>query len=110
MQGCFHSQFCHFGKYRVHRDLSLDESGNIPNKTNMKTLVPITEDDVRACLIEAAEEFSSLSGMSFSAIGIAAVGDSKFITRVRNGQGFNIKTYQRVLSWIGAQKCREAAE
>ena len=71
---------------------------------------PITEDDVRQCLLRTAEQFSQSSGMSFSAIGIAAVGDSKFVARVRNGLGFNIKTYQRLMSWIADQSKREAAE
>lgn len=75
----------------------------------MKTLA-ITESDVRACLVQAAVEFSARSGMSLSAIGVASVGDSKFIARVRNGCGFNIKTYQKVLNWIETEQRKEAAE
>lgn len=71
---------------------------------------PITEADVRTCLLDRAAAFSSERGMSFSAIGIAAVGDSKFLSRVRSGLGFNIKTYQRLLDWLEANCATEAAE
>ncbi|MEV4609748.1 hypothetical protein MRBLMR1_004847 [Neorhizobium sp. LMR1-1-1.1] len=75
----------------------------------MKKFV-ISESDVRTSLIRVAEDFSSATGMSLSAIGIASVGDSKFLARVRNGSGFNIKTYQRVMDWIEAEQSKEAAE
>lgn len=70
----------------------------------------ITEADVRACLIERATAYSIEYDVSFSAIGIAAVGDSKFLSRVRSGLGFNIKTYQRLIEWLEAPPKREAAE
>ena len=70
----------------------------------------ITERDVRASLLDIAQDFSSRSGMSLSAIGVASVGDSKFLARVRDGYGFNIKTYQRVVDWIKSQHIAEAAE
>jgi len=69
----------------------------------------ITEADIRACLIERATAYAAKHGVSLSAIGIAAVGDSKFISRVRDGLGFNIKTYQRVIDWMAAE-VSEAAE
>lgn len=70
----------------------------------------ITEADVRACLIERATAYSAEHGVSFSAIGVAAVGDSKFLARVRSGLGFNIKTYQRLIEWLETSTIREAAE
>ena len=76
----------------------------------MSQISHIREDDIRACLVQTAEKFSKTSGMSLSAIGVASVGDSKFIARVRSGYGFNVKTYQRVMSWIECQQSLEAAE
>jgi len=70
----------------------------------------ITETDIRACLIERATEYAAKHGISLSAIGVAAVGDSKFIARVRDGLGFNIKTYQRVIDWMALDQASEAAE
>ena len=60
----------------------------------------ITEKDVRACLLERAEAYAKRHRVSLSAIGIAAVGDSKFLARVKDGRGFNIKTYQRLIEWL----------
>lgn len=60
----------------------------------------ISENDIRTCLIDRAEAHASATGMSLSAIGVASVGDSKFIARVKAGLGFNIKTYQRVMDWL----------
>lgn len=60
----------------------------------------ISEDDVRACLVARANRYAETAHTSLSAIGVAAVGDSKFISRVQAGLNFNIKTYQRVMDWI----------
>lgn len=73
----------------------------------------ITEEDVRACLIERATRYAQIANSSLSAIGVASVGDSKFLSRVHAGLNFNIKTYQRVMDWLEAAEAvlvLEAAE
>ncbi|MFK0384966.1 hypothetical protein [Agrobacterium sp. NPDC090273] len=73
----------------------------------------ITESDIRNSLISRADAYAKAGRTSFSAIGIAAVGDSKFLSRVQSGLSFNIRTYQRVMDWLDvAEKSvrREAAE
>lgn len=60
----------------------------------------INEEDIRKCLLGRAQAYAASNNVSFSAIGIAAVGDSKFLHRVREGLGFNIKTYQRMMDWL----------
>lgn len=65
----------------------------------------ITETDIRAALITRAEVFAKANKTSFSAMGISAVGDSKFLSRVQNPSlGFNIKTYQKMVEWLDAQE------
>lgn len=116
MQGCFHGCFSHFGKYHVHREMSLDNSGQIPNDGFMKNAAEITERDIRTSLLKRAEAYAKRANTSFSAIGVQAVGDSKFLSRVQNPEiGFNIKTYQRMVAWLeqaerSASKRTEARE
>lgn len=68
---------------------------------DMTQHVEITEDDIRASLITRARAYRDTTKTSFSAMGIAAVGDSKFLSRVENRDiGFNIKTYQKMVEWL----------
>lgn len=61
----------------------------------------ITEADVRDVLLSRAEAYRKAAKTSFSAISLAAVNDSKFLSRVENRSlGFNIKTYQRMNDWL----------
>jgi hypothetical protein len=91
----------HFGKYHVQREVSLDNSGNIPIMEGMNQVAEITEHDIRQSLIARATAYATKAKTSFSAMGVAAVGDSKFLSRVQNaGIGFNIKTYQRMVEWL----------
>jgi hypothetical protein len=61
----------------------------------------ITERDIRQSLIVRAKAYADKARTSFSAMSIAAVNDSKFLSRVENPEiGFNIKTYQRMVEWL----------
>lgn len=75
--------------------------GNIPILTVMTHRAEITEKNIRQSLIDRATVYSAKAKTSFSAIGISAVGDSKFLSRVQNPDiGFNIKTYQKMVEWL----------
>jgi hypothetical protein len=81
--------------------MSLDNSGQIPIMVRMSQTAEITADDIRTSLINRARRYRDLTKTSFSAMGIAAVGDSKFLSRVENPEiGFNIKTYQKMVEWL----------
>lgn len=62
--------------------------------------IPITEEAVRASLLERATAYCKANRSSFSHIGDKAVSDSKFLARVQSGENFTIKTYQKVLTWL----------
>ena len=84
-----------------------------PEYGDMQNRHIITENDIRNCLIERASAYAKAAKTSFSAIGVAAVGDSKFLSRVQTGLSFNIRTYQKVMDWLDAAErstFREAAE
>lgn len=82
----------------------------------MKKRTEITVTDIRKSLISRAAAYAESAGTSFSAMSIAAVNDSKFLSRVKNESiGFNIKTYQKMTDWLDKaerklSRSKEAAE
>jgi len=82
----------------------------------MKKRTDITATDIRKSLIARAKAYADAADTSFSAMGLAAVNDTKFLSRVDNAEiGFNIKTYQKMVDWLNKaerqlSKSKEAAE
>jgi hypothetical protein len=78
---------------------------------NMTQAAEITAEDIRTSLITRARRYRDSAKTSFSAMGIAAVGDSKFLSRVENPEiGFNIKTYQKMVEWLDDAERKLAEE
>lgn len=95
-------------EFAVHREISLDLFGKYPDTGDMNASLDISAQDVRRALLERAKRYCVDHGTSFSAIGIAAVNDSKFLARVEKGFGFNIATYQKVMDWLDAESAPSA--
>lgn len=72
-------------------------------------ITDITSDEVRKHLLTRARSFGAEFGLSLSAIGDGAIRDSKFLANVERGENFTIKTYQRVLDWIDAERALRRA-
>lgn len=73
--------------------------------------IDITESDIRSSLIARAEAYRKAAKTSFSAMGFAAVSDTKFLSRVENPEkGFSIKTYQKMVEWLDEAERKLAAE
>lgn len=70
---------------------------------------PLTTEAIRTALVSRAEAYAQKHGMSLSSIGLAAVNDTKFLHRVKNGENFNIGTYQRVVEWLSEAERGTAA-
>jgi len=70
----------------------------------------ISADAIRSALLERARRHCRDHDTSLSAIGLAAVNDSKFLTRVERGFGFNIATYQKVMDWLDAHSAPSTKE
>ena len=71
----------------------------------MANNIEINETEIRNALISRAEAFAKANKTSFSAMGLMAVNDSKFLGRVQNPEvGFNIKTYQKMVEWLDAHE------
>lgn len=75
--------------------------GYIPFMENSNTdIQPLSSDEIRAALVKTAEDFCRENKTSFSAVSQSAVNDSKFLHKVKKGDNFSLRTYQRVLDWI----------
>lgn len=74
----------------------------------MPEALDISADTVREHLLTRARAFREAHKTSFSAIGDAAIKDSKFLANVEKGANFTLNTYQRVIDWLDAAE-REAA-
>lgn len=59
-----------------------------------------TEDEIRSALIRRAEEFSRLTGMTKTDIGLQAVNDGAFLGQVEKDRNFGIKLYKRFMDWL----------
>jgi hypothetical protein len=66
------------------------------------TQSPITAESIRSALLDRAAKYCQDRNTSLSAIGLAAVNDSKFLARVKSGLSFNVSTYQKVMDWLDA--------
>tara|TARA_R110002051_G_scaffold325659_2_gene429842 strand:+ start:6680 stop:6931 length:252 start_codon:yes stop_codon:yes gene_type:complete len=65
----------------------------------------LSEDAVRAKLLERADSFAARTGYSQSRMSEEALRDSKFLSDVRSGRNFTVKTMQKFLDWLeGAEK------
>ena len=59
-----------------------------------------TEDELRAALLARADEFTKLTGMTRTQIGLEAVNDGAFLGQVEKDRNFGIKLYSRFMSWL----------
>lgn len=64
----------------------------------------IPSEDIRTAMLDSIDRFTAASGKSDSFVGKEALKDDKFVSRVRKGGNFTIKTYQRVLDWLASQQ------
>jgi hypothetical protein len=59
-----------------------------------------TEQDLRLALQSRVNEFSRLTGMSASAIGVAAVNNGAVIGSILDGNDFLASTHRRLMEWM----------
>lgn len=68
------------------------------------------EQELRTRLFDTADRLTKASKMSEQTIGQKAISDNTFFKRVREGAGFTVKTYDRVMAWMEQELQREAAQ
>lgn len=60
------------------------------------------EETLRQHLIAAAQAFEAASGITMPTIGRRALNDNTLLPRLAAGQGFTVKTYDRLMLWLSA--------
>lgn len=70
-------------------------------------MATMTSEEIRNHLLSRARTYAERHGVSFSAIGRAALNDDKFLRRVERGAGFNVITFQRVLDWLDLAEAKQ---
>lgn len=60
------------------------------------------EETLRTHLIVLADAFHAATGMSRQSIGKAALRDNTFFKRLNDGDGFTVKTYDKLVKWFAA--------
>lgn len=61
------------------------------------------EHELRSQLLEKASALNTAKGLTEETIGLRAIKDNTFFKRIRNGAGFTVKTYDRLMSWMEAE-------
>lgn len=67
------------------------------------------ENELRSQLLEKAAAVCAAKKISEETIGLRALKDNTFFKRMRNGSGFTIKTFDRLMDWMDAELAKEAA-
>lgn len=65
---------------------------------------------MREQIIERVSSFLSQSGMSARRFGVEAVGDSKFVTRLKNGAGITLTTLEKAEGYIAERTAPNLGE
>lgn len=64
----------------------------------------ITAEQVRTHLLERIDSYQAKFPVTDSKLGTEALGDHKVVDRIRRGENFTIKTYQRIIDWLDGQR------
>ena len=58
------------------------------------------EETLRHQLAQCLSLYESLTGVKPSAVSRRAVNDARFVDRVLAGEGFTVRTYDKVVQWL----------
>jgi hypothetical protein len=64
----------------------------------------ITAEQVRTHLLERIDAYQAKVPVTDAKLGTDAVGDHKVVARIRAGENFTLKMYQRLLDWLDNQR------
>jgi len=65
------------------------------------------EETLRTHLFECAALFEKATGVTPATIGKRALNDNTFFARISEGQGFTVRTFDRVMEWLSANWPRD---
>lgn len=58
------------------------------------------ENTLRAAVVKLSLKYGEATDTSLATISKRSLNDTTFFTRLDNGRGFNIRTYDRVIRWL----------
>lgn len=58
--------------------------------------------ELAANLLKLASDYEAATKLSKSGVGKSILNDTTFFKRIEAGDGFNVKTYDRVVEWFSA--------
>lgn len=61
------------------------------------------EESLRHSLLALAAAFEAATDISPATVGKRALNDNTFFNRLREGRGFNVRTYDRLVAWFAAE-------
>lgn len=61
------------------------------------------EDELRQHLVTCAAAFCEAADTTLPSIGQRALNDNTFFARIARGQGFTVRTYDKVMGWFSAE-------
>lgn len=67
----------------------------------------LMEQTLREQLLFLANGYATATGVSEKTIGKRAINDNTFFDRLAEGNGFTVKTYDRVVRWLSANWPRD---
>lgn len=63
-------------------------------------VVYLSPDNIRQAVIERARSYCALTGMSQTALGVAALNDGCAIPDIIGGRDFKLSTYRKIMAWF----------
>ncbi|MCX5570594.1 hypothetical protein [Kaistia nematophila] len=60
----------------------------------------LMEESLRHSLLALAAAFEAATDISPATVGKRALNDNTFFHRLRDGRGFNVRTYDRLVAWF----------
>jgi hypothetical protein len=59
-----------------------------------------TEDALREFLLLSAGQFHTLTSMPYTEIGKRALNDPAFLSQIRQGRNFRVRTFESFMAWL----------
>jgi hypothetical protein len=69
-------------------------------KSGKIRMMRIMEETLRLTLIDLAAKFEAATGVSPATAAKRALNDNTFFSRIEEGAGFNIRTFDRLVEWF----------
>lgn len=81
-------------------EYQLERPLGVPKKRRGRKRKYPTEMELRTAILDRADEFSILTGMSVSVISHLIMGERGLLARIAKGSNFSVQTYGKIMQWF----------